>query len=253
MYLLFVDESGDTGHINSNTSHFCLSGLVVHELRWDAVLTAITEFRRGLRTQYDLKVREEIHASEFISKPGQLKRIPKSIRLKILGKFLEFQASIQDISIINVVVVKSANPGRDIFEIAWETLITRFHNTMSHHNFPGPRNPDDRGLIITDQTDEPKLRRLTRKMRRFNHVPSMINQGQSRSVPTITIVEDAVHRSSSHSAFVQLSDVNAYFLRQLFKPNRYIKTQGARHWFNKLGDALCTVASRDRPDGIVVR
>jgi hypothetical protein len=36
MYLMYVDESGDCGlpADSSPSSLFCLSGLVVHELRW---------------------------------------------------------------------------------------------------------------------------------------------------------------------------------------------------------------------------
>ena len=44
MYLLYVDESGDIGLDNSPTNYFCLSGLVVHELRWDATLAAVVSF-----------------------------------------------------------------------------------------------------------------------------------------------------------------------------------------------------------------
>lgn len=34
MYLMYVDESGDIGLVNSPTHYFVLVGLVLHELRW---------------------------------------------------------------------------------------------------------------------------------------------------------------------------------------------------------------------------
>ena len=105
---------------------------------------------------------------------------------------------------------------------------------------------------MTDKTDEPKLKTLSRKMRRFNHVPSKYG-GQSLSVPTTTIVEDAVHRDSKHSFFVQLCDVNAYFLYQHYDPRAYVKRKGAKNYITKLGPALCTVASKSHQYGFVER
>jgi len=134
------------------------------------------------------------------------------MRLRMLRDVIDFQAALPDISIINVVVDKQGKPlNADIFEIAWTTLIQRFHNTMSHKNFPGPQNADDKGLLVVDQTDEVKLRNLSRRMRRYNPVPSAYGSGHF-AIPITTIVEDAVHRNSQHSDLIQLADVNAYFL-----------------------------------------
>lgn len=252
MYLLYVDESGDVGLVHSPSPYFALSGFVVHELRWHDTLEAIIQFRQHLRDTYGFKLRDEIHAGHMIRKPGVLARIPKSIRLKILREVLDFEAGLPDISIINVVIDKSGKPANfDIFDAAWMTLIQRFHNTISHKNFPGPQNPDDKGLLIVDQTEERKLRNISRRMRRYNPVPNVGGTG-ARPIPITTLVEDAVHRNSLHSYFIQLADVNAYFLYQRFQACGYVKKKGARNYFNRLRPVLCTVASRTDPDGIVV-
>jgi hypothetical protein len=253
MYFLYVDESGDTGLAGSPTNYFCLSGLVFHELRWHETLEAVIDFRRKLKADYGLKLREEIHAAHYIHKPGSLSRIAKSIRLRMLKEILEFQASLPDISILNVVVEKSSKTAADdIFEIAWTTLIQRFHNTISYKNFAGPQNPDDHGMLIVDQTDEVKLRNLSRKMRRYNPVPSMYG-GSALAMPITTLVEDAVHRNSQHSYFIQLADVNAYFLFQKYQCCSYIKKKGGKNYFSKLAPVLCKVASRTHAEGIVER
>lgn len=253
MYFLYVDESGDTGLNNSPTRYFCLSGLVFHELRWHETLEAVIDFRRYLKSTYGLKLREEIHAAHYIHKPGKLNRIVKSLRLKILRDIIDFESNLSDISIINVVVDKSNKKQTDdIFEIAWTTLIQRFHNTISHKNFAGPQNPDDRGMLIVDQTDEVKLRNLSRKMRRYNPIPSMFGSS-SLAMPITTLVEDAVHRNSQHSYFIQLADVNAYFLFQKYQCCSYVKRKGGRNYFSRLAPVLCTVASRNHVEGIVER
>jgi hypothetical protein len=252
MYLIYVDESGDIGLTNSPTSFFCLSGLVLHELRWLPILEEIVAFRRALRARYGLKLRQEIRAHAFIQRPGkELQSIQRSVRLKILGDVLRFEASLPDISIINIVVDKTARaPGFDIFDFAWKTLIQRFHNTLSHRNFPGPQNPEDRGLVIMDRTDQKKLQLLLRRGRRFNPVPSLTSS-ITRQLPLITMVEDPNPRDSKHSYFTQLADVNAYFLHQRMRPCRYIRKKGATRYFDLLDPVLCKVASRTDPQGIV--
>lgn len=252
MYLIYVDESGDSGSYPPSPSrYFGLSGLVVHELRWHQTLETLIDFRRGLRQRYGLKLREEVHAQRFMRAPGDVVRIAKSLRLRLLREVLEFEATIPDISIVNVLVDKQGKPGTyDVFEQAWRALIQRFHNTLSHHNFPGPRNPEDRGLIVTDRTHQMKLQDLARRLRRYNPVPSRGTPG-FRHIPIDTLVEDPVHRDSLHSYFVQISDVNAYFLVQRESPCGYVRKKGGRDYFDRLNPVLCTVASTTDPQGVV--
>lgn len=251
MFLLYADESGDIGRQNGSSKYFALSGLVFHELKWHDTLEEVLKFRRHLRDVYGLKLREEIHASHMLHKPGRLARIPKSIRLRILREIIDFQNALPDINIINVVVDKrNKNANYDIFDHAWQALVQRFHNTLSRRNFPGPQNAQDRGLIIVDETDEKKLRLLTRRMSVYNPVSNQGGYGY-RNIPIDTLVEDAVHRNSLQSYLVQLCDVNAYFLYQYLAPNAYVKRKGGRNYFKRLGNVLCRVASSTDPLGIV--
>ncbi|MCP4547041.1 MAG: DUF3800 domain-containing protein [bacterium] len=251
MYLFYVDESGDAGLTKSPTQYFALSAFVVHELRWRQTLDTVVEFRRHLRSRYGLKLREEIHAAHLVHKPGTLQRIPKSLRLRLLRDVIDFQASLTDVNVVNIVVDKSnKRTGYDIFESAWKVLAQRLHNTISRSNFPGPKNPDDYGLLVVDRTDEKKLRNLTRRMRVFNPVPNMYGGGY-RNILLDTLVEDPVHRDSLHSYFIQLADVNAYFLYQKMQACSYIRRKGARNYFDRLDPILCKVASLSDPQGIV--
>jgi len=251
MFLFYVDESGDVGLANSPTRFFALSALVVHELRWQQTLDKIVRFRRALRDRFGLKLREEIHAAHFLHRPGDLRRIPKSIRLRILREVLDFEAMLTGVSIVNLVVDKGPKAKDfDVFDFAWKCLIQRLHNTISRKNFPGPQNPDDYGLLIVDRTDEKKLRSLARKMRVYNPIPNSYGLGY-RQVLLDTLVEDPVHRDSLHSYFIQLADVNAYFLYQKIEACGYVRKKGARNYFDRLEPVLCTVASRTDPLGIV--
>jgi len=51
MYLMYVDESGDSGIVNSPTNYFVLTGMVMHELRWNDYLSRIIELRKRMFTK----------------------------------------------------------------------------------------------------------------------------------------------------------------------------------------------------------
>lgn len=251
MYIMYVDESGDPGMVNSPTSNFILSGVVVHELRWQSTLDAILTFRRTLRSKYQLKVRDEIHATDLIGAKGVLNGINKSYRLQILRDIADFQSTQSDLSIVNVAIEKSnKSPNFDVFDYAWRLLIQRFDNTIFFKNFPKSGNQLDAGIVVADKTDEPKLRTLLRKMRAYNPIPNTGNSG-FRQMPLKVVIKDPIHRDSAHSYFVQLADVNAYLLRQKIHPSKYIKEKGARNYFDRLNPILCKVASKSDPFGVV--
>ncbi len=253
MYLMYVDESGDTGLTGSPVRYFMLSGLVLHELRWNDFLDDLINFRRHLRNTKGLKLREEIHSSRFITKPKELVRIKRNDRLDILKQCLSFCSLKNYCSIINVVVDKTGKT-TDIFDLAWSTLIQRFENTLSNNNFPSPKNADDRGIIISDNTDVIKLRKLLRKMRRFNIIPNNRNiyqTGGNRNITVNNVIEDPFFKDSSSSFIHQMVDVNVYFLKQLYETNAYVRKKGARNYFDILDPILCKVASRTNLKGIV--
>ncbi len=251
MFLMYVDESGDCGIAKSRTDYFVLSGLVVHELRWLECLNQLVDFRQRMRAAFGLKLREEIHAGAYLTRPGSLIRIKKNDRLTILRLFAEELASMESLSAINVIVDKSGKPDDyDVFENAWRALIQRFQNTISHRNFPGPTNPDERGILFPDDTDNKKLRVLLRKMRKYNPIPNRARQGY-RDMPLASIIEDPNFRRSDDSYFVQAADLVAFTLYQKHAPNCYIRKKGARNYFDKLEPILCKVASKSDPYGLV--
>jgi hypothetical protein len=253
MYLMYIDESGDSGFTNSPTRYFVLSGLVVHELRWHSYLDQLIAFRRRMRDAFGLKLREEIHASAFINAPGNLVRIRRQDRLAILRHFSDEIASMADVNLINVVVDKQGkSPTYDVFEMAWKALIQRLDNTISRRNFRGPVNADERGMLFPDYTDNKKLTQLLRRMRRFNPVPNQAQHGQgSRNLTLSKVVEDPHFKDSEHSYFVQAADLSAFLLYQSIVPNAYMKKNAGQNYFKRLEPVLCKVASPRDPLGVV--
>src|SRR5690349_6787456 len=135
MYFMYVDESGDSGLVNSPTRYFCLSGLILHESSWRVFIDQLIDFRRAMKSVYGLPLRQEIHASEFIN--GKPIDIARHLRLAILRNALDELASMSFLSVTTVIVDKQNKPATyDVFNNAWGTLFQRFENTLKWGNFP---------------------------------------------------------------------------------------------------------------------
>jgi hypothetical protein len=253
MYLMYVDESGDCGMTNSPTRYFVLTGLVLHELRWQTSLNQLIAFRRLLRQRFGLRLREELHSAGMISRPGALVRIKRNDRLAIIRAFADELATMTDLNLINIAVDKQGKPSDyDVFGRAWRTLIQRFENTLSRRNFSGPANPDERGMIFPDHTDDKKLSQLLRQMRRYNPIPHQSGFGSGyRNLPLVSIIEDPNFRDSEHSYFIQAVDLAAFLLYQRLAPGAYMKKKSGNNYFLRLDPILCKVASAKDPYGIV--
>ncbi len=200
MYLMYVDESGDPGLVNSPTQYFVLSGLVMHELRWREFIDQMINFRRRMKSVYGLGVRDEIHAAEFVRSSGST-GLPRNIRYLILRHFAAELAKMNWLSVTNVVVNKAGKPaGYDVFEWAWKVLFQRFENTLAYRNFPGPQNADDLGIVICDDTNGGKLSKLMRKRGSYNPIPNQPHAPLGyRNIPLRKIIEDPNLRDSKNS------------------------------------------------------
>lgn len=253
MYLMYVDESGDTGLLDSPTRYYVLSGLVVHELRWQTCLDQVVAFRRRIKDKFGLKLREELHAAAMITRPGPLVRIRRNDRLAMIREFADELASLADINVVNVVVDKMGKQADyDVFQAAWRALIQRFENTMSRRNFAGPANADERGILFPDHTDDKKLQDLLRRMRRYNPVPNRPEYGPGyRNLALVNIVEDPSFKDSKHSYFIQAVDLCAFLLYQRLEPCAYMRKKSGQNYFSRLEPVLCKVAAADDPLGIV--
>jgi hypothetical protein len=262
MYLMYVDESGDCGlpSDGSPSALFCLSGVVVHELRWLATMTQLLSFRHWLKRRYKVYLEDELHAADMISKPSKiassLQRLAKHERLAIIRNFADEIAKLADVSIINVVVDKRTGrvPDKDeVFRWAWYTLFQRFENTIRYQNFPGPKNSDDCGIIFPDATDGQKLKQFLDSMRLSNRLK--IRQGSGsfvyQNVPVRALIEDPVVRDSKHSYLIQAADCAAFLLKQSIEPSSYMKRHGGNAYFKRLDPVLCKHASRADAQGIV--
>lgn len=257
MYIMYVDECGDTGMSPGSSNYFILSGLVVHESMWTDFLRSAAGSFDEVYGKYGLDRRLELHAKDMLGRSAKpYSSISKTSRILMLRDILSFEATLCDaIRLINVAVDKTDKSfGYDVFGCAWDALINRFENTMEHGNFPivkkgsRPAYPEH-GMVVVDETDEKKLRDLIRRMRWNNIVPT--GDGGTYQHNIRWVIEDALHKRSEQSIPIQLCDVNAYFLRQMIEPNTTVRKHGARNYFYRLEPVLLKEACRRDPLGIV--
>lgn len=144
---------------------------------------------------------------------------------------MDWLNSQKQIKIFSIVVDKTGKTN-EVFELSWGALLMRFENTIRQGNFTGSSNLQEKGIVLSDNTDVEKLTKLMRKMRHYNNVPnntSFYNEGY-RNLKLTEVIEDPVFRNSQNSLLHQMNDVVAYCLRQRYEPNNYMKRKGGHNF-----------------------
>jgi hypothetical protein len=262
---MYVDESGDTGLCppggKSPTRYFCLTGLVVHELRWTETLNELKRFRHWLKWKYKVYLDDELHAADMLMKPKSLpkslQRLRKYERLAIIRHHADQLARLADIRLINVFVDKAQRKDKDpdsVFRRAWYALFQRFENTILHKNFPGSNGNQERGIVFPDRTDEKQLKLHLEDMRLRNPLFIKQRDGNRTAIdePIRLLIEDPVCRDSRNSYFIQATDCAVFLFKQHLQPSTYMKEHGAHAYFStRLRSVLCTHASNQNALGVV--
>ncbi len=251
LYLLYVDESGDPGP-KGKGEHLVLAGLIIHESRWPQCFRILKELRVALRDEYGIKRDAELHADNNIAGRGALwgRRWSVAERVRLFQLVVEAVTQMPGVRTINVCVRKTAKqfegqPGRRVYEKAWTFMLQRFHNYVDRARM---RGATDSGMVIHDSGHEVEIRRLMRKLRVYNPVPSQFG-GASRNIPLLTLIEDPVPRHSFHAQFIQLCDYLAFALLRREEP--IAKYPGLEAVFDFTAPIVLKEAAKTDPEGVV--
>jgi Protein of unknown function (DUF3800) len=248
MYILYVDESGDPGKYSQYSSkHFILSGLIVSFEEWPNNLERLKIFIKMLKDNFGLLLKTEIHASELIriNKIEAYKRIKKKNRLEILKlTSLEIPRIFSNSKIINICINKEEHQDREEFQtFAWSRMIQRYDTFLKK------KDSNKKGIMISDDTNEPLVRSLLRKMRIYNPVPSRYSE--PRNIPTNNIIEDVILRDSGNSYFIQSIDTIVHLLYRKEYPKGSLRKHRIDKLFDNFEPILLKEASSSDPLGIV--
>ena len=207
MYLLYVDDSGSPSDLKQQ--YFVLGGVAVFErqVHWLALeLDAIAD-----RFERTSARGVELHGSPMMNGREGWEAVPRADRVQAIKDSLGvLERSMQSTVAFAVAVRKSAIPGVDPVEWAFEELCRRFDDFLKQlylaqqakrrgHNHVSQEA--QRGLMIFDEsTKETSLQGLAIQFRKTGH-----STGLLRNVTEVPLFVD-----SRATRLVQLADLIAY-------------------------------------------
>lgn len=192
----YIDESGDIGAAGGKT--YTLGCVMVPMSEWTNALDYLVNLRRNLRDTYGLKLSTEVKANHLVG----VKKTYSDLGLgdgqvrDIYQRHID--AAVGTSSGVGAIVVHKSEikkPDIDVFNTAWEYLLTRLRKRAESTGQPI--------VLVHDEGEADRVRRHLRKFRRANW------QGQGYGQARL-LVEDPVPRDSQHSYLIQLADLVAY-------------------------------------------
>jgi hypothetical protein len=179
------------------------------EAQRDASLIKAAALRSGDR----LKSLNKVYA-----KSAHYIHLTQRQRMQLLRELADEIGSWSDTRLFAEAVEKAAMPpGADIFERAFEQLVTRFHTFLSKREkervkrggTSPPRSVENYGLLIEDN-NQTVAKNITTLMRRF-HLQGTLWAKVERIIETPLFVD------SSLTSMVQVADLCAYATRRFFE------------------------------------
>ena len=206
MYLCYMDESGDPGvGPGSPTPTYTVACVFVHDSHWVGLFEDTLRFRRYLRVNFGLRMRQEVKANELVKGSGPWASLPYGdrVRKRVYRSYMRFQGTAGTVKTFAVVVDKSrcATP-EEVRVAAWRHALERVERFATKNN--------DTVMLFPDSGNYDRFRKLSREMRRFSQVGAMVGGGTLSRPLERVLIDDPVERDSSQSYFVQLADLNAY-------------------------------------------
>src|SRR5437660_8662380 len=105
-----MDDSGDPGvHPGSPTPTFTISCVFVKDAHWAPLFEDMIRFRRYLRANFGLRMRQEVKANELVKGGGPWATLPigDKVRKRIYRSYMRLQAKVGTVKTFAVVVDKS--------------------------------------------------------------------------------------------------------------------------------------------------
>ncbi|HHV73078.1 MAG TPA: DUF3800 domain-containing protein [Thermoanaerobacterium sp.] len=238
MYIYYLDESGDEKY---NVHIF--SALGIPSENWNNIFNVIKRFRMYLKKKYGIRMAQELHATEFVAGRGKLgnKIVTKGKRAFIFKRYISLLSALSkyNVDCINVSV--------NTYENALDRIINRINRSLQAKN--------DYGILIFDKGDEIRIKRVLRKMRVFNPIPSKYGEWEpntiTKNITIDRIIADPFFRDSQDDYFIQTVDFIAFALLRCDYPTAKVQKYGLEKLFIKLKPILNLHAHTADPYGIV--
>jgi hypothetical protein len=232
-----MDESGDPGtHPGSPTPTYTVSCVFIHDAHWVALFEDMIRFRRYLRTNFGLRMRQEVKANELVKGSGPWAQLPYGdlVRKRVYRSFMRLQGAVGTVKTFAVVIDKSRCANAEEVRIAaWRHALERVERYATYNS--------ETVMLFPDSGNYDRFRKLAREMRRFSQVGAMVGGGTLSRPLERVLIDDPVERDSRQSYFVQLADLNAYAAYRKERPDPRFP---AGMW-DELGSAILVEANHN--------
>ncbi len=204
MFIAYIDESGNTGEIaNGGTLSYTLGCITLNANDWPEANEAFLDFRRRLKQKYGIPIDAELKANYLLRGSGALRDLglaPKE-RYVIYRAHLRMAAEM-NMSAFAIFIDKRRRNlmGRDVFDLAWETLLQRLER-KSHYE-------QSVFEIRHDDGEAQAVRQWARYAR--THLTAGSRSGHTLDVAMKRLVEDPIPCDSKDCLFIQLADMVAF-------------------------------------------
>ena len=266
MFLFYADESGDPGLGPGASDTYVVSGIAIRARDWKDSFSAIVAARRQWGRTYGIPQRLELHAYYLAHNRGRFSRAASSMArsqcLSLYADALRCLAGLR-VRLISVCIHKDAllrhggatwvdkdgaTHRTDVFTMAWQFALQRFHNSVMAWS---ERCPEQRhGMVVTDMTRDVHLRALMRRLRAHNPVPSHYSPDGWRNLPLDTLIDDPMPRDSRISYFVQMADLAAFALAKQVRPGGSLARFGFETYYGMLEPIMHKAACKPDPQGV---
>jgi len=202
MDLIYVDESGDIGTVNSPTKEYLLVAMIVPEECWHELDSRIAQARQRMKAQLGLDIAVEIHAVEFLGDAKAHHGLETWKRLWVTRWLLRELSRQNGISF--AVIARTKDLESEVFVKTWRALRESIDNKVR-----------GRAILVTDVTDRQSV------LRAIGRHPAGSHSVKATQEPSFhaKLIEDPIHMDSRHSRILQMVDLLAYLWRQKIRPN----------------------------------
>ncbi|WP_109261671.1 DUF3800 domain-containing protein [Hyphobacterium indicum] len=252
MYLMYVDESGDTGREPGSSPAFVLAGLIAPSGKWTEIEQAMIDLRRELGAQYGLKASDELRGSMIMRKgPGDAAR-----RVALIEAALKGIASLKSVRVILTAVrKKNLPPETDVFRAGWSAQLGHFDGFLARSGGRG-RDAGVQGFVVADRTQSAQLDKLVRALRRERPVTETYGwfrrKTRIHNKPLKHVIELPQHQDSRRSLLIQAADLCAYAVFQKERPSMAVKANKGDDRFLKALEPIVIKGPGVNADGVFI-
>lgn len=232
MHLLYVDESGSLD--DASHDFFVLAGVSVFERKTHWIEQDLNEIAARFSPEDPHSV--ELHGSPMRGGRDRWRKFPIQTRLDAISDALKagvVGCGLGTVRLFAVVVRKSALPGVDPVQFAFEQLCNRFDLFLTRLHTK--HNNTQRGMMVFDKSaTEPRIQTLAREFKYAGH-----SWGKTRNYAEVPVFLD-----SRASRLIQLADLVSYSVFRKYQAGDGLFFDIIKDCFDREGNLLHGLCER---------